>query len=125
MKKGMKIVSILMIIGGLLTIAVGIGTIGLFMVSGDTSDETHALIFLAFIFGIANGLLEFVGGALGVRAANNPAKATDAVVFGFVTLVVGVCSLVLDFGADKIFASVMPLIYFICAVQLRRSAKES
>lgn len=111
-----------MIISGLLTLVVGIMMTGLFVASGDNSQEAHALIFLAFIFGIANGLLQFVGGALGMRAAKRPEKASDAVVFGFVALVSGVCSVVLAFNVQNVCACVLPLLYFIFALQVRQSA---
>ena len=69
---------------------------------------------------MANGLLEFVGGALGLRAAKNPAKSLDAVIFGFVALAVGVCSLVLDFSVQNICACIIPLLYFVCALEVHR-----
>ena len=80
-----------------------------------------SLIALTLIFSVANGLLEFVVGALGLRAAKNPAKSLDAVIFGFVALAVGVCSLVLDFSVQNICACIIPLLYFVCALEVHRA----
>ncbi len=119
-KKGLKLLSVLMIVLGLLTLAVGIMTTGIFVLSGETTAEVKSLIALTLIFSVANGLLEFVGGALGLRAAKNPAKSLDAVIFGFVALAVGVCSLVLDFSVQNICACIIPLLYFVCALEVHR-----
>ena len=121
-KKGLKLLSVLMIVLGLLTLAVGIMTTGVFVLSGETTAEVKSLIALTLIFSVANGLLEFVGGALGLRAAKNPAKSLDAVIFGFVALAVGVCSLVLDFSVQSLCGSIVPLLYLICASAVRKSA---
>ena len=118
-KKGLKLLSVLMIVLGLLTLAVGIMTTGVFVLSGETTAEVKSLIALTLIFSVANSLLEFVGGALGLRAAKNPAKSLDAVIFGFVAL--GVCSLVLDFSVKNICACIIPLLYFVCALEVHRT----
>lgn len=125
MKKGLTIISVLMMIFGILTLAVGVVTIVMFLVSGQSTTEVHALIGLAFIFAVVNGLLEFFGGYLGIRAAKNPRKSLDAVIFGFVMLAVGVASLVLDFNISNILACVLPLLYFICAMEVSKGAKRS
>lgn len=124
MKKGLKFLSVLMIILGLFSLAIGIVTTGLFILTGETTVEVKSLIGLTLILCVANGLIEFIGGALGLRAVKDPTKGSDAIVFGFVALAVGVCSLILDFGLQNIFACVLPLLYFICAVEVRKVPEE-
>ena len=46
MKKGLKLLSVLMIVLGLLTLAVGIMTTGVFVLSGETTAEVKSLIAL-------------------------------------------------------------------------------
>ena len=121
MKKGLKLFSVLMILMGLLTLALGIMTTGFTTLGVGTSEEVKSLLMLTLIFGVANGLLEFVGGALGLRAAKDPTKGLDAVVFGFVSLTVGVASLVLDFSVQNICACILPLLYFICAMEVHQT----
>ena len=51
-KKGLKLLSVLMIVLGLLTLAVGIMTTGVFVLSGETTAEVKSLIALTLIFNL-------------------------------------------------------------------------
>ena len=120
MKKILKLVSVLMILMGLFSISAGIVLTGLTFLSETSVRPDPNQTLLIFVFSITNGLLEFIGGALGLRTVNNPVRGTDAMVLGFVALVIGVCSLILHFSVQNIFACVVPLVYFICAVDVRK-----
>ena len=66
-------------------------------------------------------VLSLTGGALGLRAAGNPGKATGAVIFGLLALVAGIASAVLELNVQNICACVIPLVYFVCAVAVKSS----
>ena len=123
MKKALTLLSLLTIVMGILTLAIGVVTIVMFLVSGQATTEVHSLIGLSFVFAVVNGLLEFFGGYLGMRAARNPRKSIDAVVFGFFMLMFGVTSLILNLSIQNICACVLSLFYFICAMEVRKAAK--
>ena len=117
MKQGLKVISILMVLVGILTLIVGIASMGLF--SADDSTEAKALVGLSFILLVVGGLLDIIGGLLGLRAAKDPTRATGAVVFGLLALIAGILSIVLDPSAQSIGSCLIPLLYFIFAVAVR------
>ena len=89
MKKGLTIVSVLMLIFG--------------------------------IFTLVTGLLDVIGGLLGLKAAKHPAQATGAVIFGLLALIAGIASVVMQFSVQNLCACVLPLIYFVCAIAVKSS----
>ena len=115
MKKGLRILSVLMLILGGITLVVGIMNV-LLLRETNGGAVAGALIGLTVILFIAGGLLDVIGGLLGLRAAKNPAKATGAVVFGLLALLAGGASVAMDFSVQNICACVVPLLYFICAL---------
>lgn len=121
MKKGLTIVSVLMLILGIITLVTGIMSTSLLGAASDGSTEAKAAFGLAFILLVLGGLLDVIGGALGLRAAGNPAKAGGAVVFGLLALIAGIASAVLELNVQNVCACVIPLIYFVCAVAVKSS----
>ena len=118
MKKLLSVVSILMLILGLFTLVTGILDVSLLLGSGGGA-VTEALAGLAVAVFVVGGLLDVVGGFLGLRAAKNPAKATGAVIFGVLALATAVASVALSFSVQSLCGCVVPLIYFLCAVAIR------
>ena len=121
MKKGLTIVSVLMLILGAVTLLTGIMSITLLGAASDGSTEAKAVIDLAFILLVLGGLLDVIGGVLGLRAAGSSAKAGGAVIFGFLALAAGIASAVLELNVQNICACVIPLIYFVCAAAVKAS----
>lgn len=67
------------------------------------------------------GLLDVIGGLLGLKAAKHPAQATGAVIFGLLALIAGIASVVMQFSVQNLCACVLPLIYFVCAIAVKSS----
>ena len=113
MKTGLKILSVLMLVLGIITLVVGVMDVVLLQNSGGgvMADALAALAIIAFVLG---GLLDVIGGLLGLRAAKRPAKATGAVVFGLLALAAAMA-----FNVQNICACVVPLLYFLCAISVK------
>ena len=121
MKKGLVFVSILMVLLGGFTLATGLVDIGLLSSTGSDGIEVKALMGLAFILFVLSGLLDIIGGLLGLRAAKNPAKAGGAILFGLLALAASAGSAALEPSVQNICACVVPLIYFVCAIGVKAS----
>ena len=114
MKKGLKFLSVLMLILGIITLVVGVMDVVLLQSTGGgvMADALTALAVIVFV----------AGGLLGLRASNHPAKATGAIVFGLLALAAAVASAVMDSSIQNICACVVPLLYFICAISVKNRA---
>lgn len=122
MRTGLKIISILQIIAGLFVAGAGALTAALFA-SGDTSvGSTVEMVALSVVLFVLEGVLAIISGALGLRAARDPEKSMLAVIWGGLTLAISVFSLVTE-GVQQIVSCIIPLLYFIFAMNVRRSRK--
>ena len=120
MKKGLKILSVLMLILGIVTLVVGVMDVALLQNAGGVMAD--ALTALAVVVFVVGGLLDVIGGLLGLRAAKHPAKAAGAIVFGLLALAAAVASAAMDLSVQNICGCVVPLLYFICAISVRSRA---
>ena len=118
MKKLLSVVSILMLILGLFTLVTGILDVSLLLGSGGGA-VAEALAGLAVAVFVVGGLLDVIGGLLGLRAAKDPARSMGAIVFGFLALAAAVASAALAFNVTNLCACIIPLVYFICALAVR------
>ncbi len=118
MKKGLTLTSILMLILGVATLAIGVMDMMVLSGGGD-STEVKALMGLAFILLVLGGLADVIGGLLGLRAVKHARKSTGAVLFGLLALAVGIASVAMEQSVQNICACVIPLVYFICAVSVK------
>ena len=118
MKKGLTLTSILMLILGVATLAIGVMDMMVLSGGGD-STEVKALMGLAFILLVLGGLMDVIGGLLGLRAVKRARKSTGAVLFGLLALAVGIASVAMEQSVQNICACVIPLVYFICAVSVK------
>ena len=122
MRTGLKIISILQIIAGLFVAGAGALTAALFA-SGDTSvGSTVEMVALSVVLFVLEGALAIISGALGLRAARDPEKSMLAVIWGGLTLAISAFSLVTE-GVQQIVSCIIPLLYFIFAMNVRRSRK--
>ena len=117
MKKGLFLTSVLMLILGAATLAMGAMDMAVLSAGGD-GVEVKALMSLAFIL-LVGGLMDVIGGLLGLRAVKHAWKATGAVVFGLLSLAAGAASAAMELNVQNICACVIPLVYFICAVSVK------
>ena len=118
MKKGLTLTSILMLILGVATLAIGVMDMMVLSGGGD-STEVKALMGLAFILLVLGGLADVIGGLLGLRAVKRARKSTGAVLFGLLALAVGIASVAMEQSVQNICGCVIPLVYFICAVSVK------
>ena len=118
MKKLLSVVSILMLILGLFTLVTRILDVSLLLGSGGGA-VAEALAGLAVAVFVVGGLLDVIGGLLGLRAAKDPARSMGAIVFGLLALIAAVVSAVMAVSAATICACIIPLIYFVCALAVR------
>ena len=123
MRTGLKIISILQIIAGLFVAGAGALTVALYM-SGDTSlGLTGETVVLSTVMFVLEGALGLISGALGLRAAKDPAKSMLAVIWGGLTLALSVFSLATEPSVQQLFSCIIPLLYFIFAMNVRKSRK--
>lgn len=123
MRTGLKIISILQIIAGLFVAGAGALTVALYM-SGDTSlGLTGETVVLSTVMFVLEGALGLISGALGLRAAKDPAKSMLAVIWGGLSLALSVFNLVTERDVQQAVSCIIPLLYFIFAMNVRRSRK--
>ncbi|HJD34568.1 MAG TPA: hypothetical protein H9911_08525 [Candidatus Mediterraneibacter tabaqchaliae] len=123
MRTGLKIISILQIIAGLFVAGAGALTVALYM-SGDTSlGLTGETVVLSTVMFVLEGALGLISGALGLRAAKDPAKSMLAVIWGGLSLALSVFNLVTERNVQQAVSCIIPLLYFIFAMNVRRSRK--
>ena len=89
------------------------------LLGSDGGAVAEALAVLAVVVFVAGGLLEVIGGLLGLRAAKDPARSMGAIVFGLLALIAAVASAALAFNVTNLCACIIPLVYFICALAVR------
>ena len=123
MRTGLKIISILQIIAGLFVAGAGALTVALY-ISGDTSlGLTGETVVLSTVMFVLEGALGLISGALGLRAAKDPAKSMLAVIWGGLSLALSVFNLVTERNVQQAVSCIIPLLYFIFAMNVRRSRK--
>ena len=78
------------------------------------------LIGLTVVFVILGGIFEFLVISFGLRPAKDASKATPAVVSGAIALVLAVISLIMDFGVQSLLGCVIPVLYFVFALNIKK-----
>lgn len=122
MRKALSLVSILMLISGAITLAVGVMNVSLFSSAG-SGVMTNALIGLTVVLCILGGALNLTGSLLGLRAVKHSYKAGGAIIFGLLALIAAAASVVLDPTVQSICGCVVPLVYFICALAVKSHSR--
>ena len=106
---------------GIFTLVTGLLDVGLLLGSGGGA-VAEALAGLAVVMFVVGGLLDIIGGLLGLRAART-GRAGAATVFGLLGLVAGAIPVVLGFRVANLCPCVIPLIYFLCAIAARSGSR--
>ena len=126
----LKVVSILMIIGGLLTLIMGIT----FLATGAIADEASAdatgvgLIVILAMLAIVTGVFDLIAGAVGCRASSGKGSAKACKVFAVIILVLAIIGLIgnlrnstsLDSTLSSIGGILFPVLYYIGARQVSK-----
>lgn len=122
----LKVAGILMIIGGGLSIILGIiAMLGVaLIVSALGTEEMLGLLIFATILALLGAIVSLVAGILGVANAAKPEKATICIVFGILAAVLSVLGNVLTATSGGTFSVfnlilglVLPVLYLIGAFQ--------
>ena len=134
MKTGLKVVSMLELIIGIVILLFGLINIVLFaagdgagvsvavlFVAGDgAGDSVAGLLMLSLFLLILNGIFDIICGILGLRAANHPSKAAPAVIFGGIALILAVISLIRNVSIAEAVSCIIPVLYFIFALNVKK-----
>ena len=121
----MKVTGILMIIGGAISVILGIiaalGVAALVYISDGT--VSSALLYASVIVMIVSAVAELIAGIIGVANCKKPDKAGSCIVWGIIVAVLSVAGTILNsvgggsFSAfSLILGLVLPVIYIIGAV---------
>lgn len=129
MKTLLRIISVLMLIVGVISLAVGGMNIGFFYESfsgTDFGDAVAAVLSgVVVILLMVGGLMDLICGLLGLRAAKRPGGSTAAIVFGVLAVIPGVVNLVIDFSTQHILGIIVPALYLICCIVMKSGGKEA
>lgn len=121
----LKVTGILMIIGGAISVIMGIiaalGVAALVLISDGT--VSLALLYTSVILMIVSAVAELVAGIIGVANCKKPEKAGICIVWGIIVAVLSVAGTILNsvgggsFSAfSLILGLVLPVLYIIGAV---------
>ena len=121
----LKVTGILMIIGGAISVIMGIiaalGVAALVYISDGT--VSSALLYTSVILMIVSAVAELVAGIIGVANCKKPDKAGSCIVLGIIVAVLSVAGTILNsvgggsFSAfSLILGLVLPILYIIGAV---------
>jgi len=125
------VVSILLIIGGALSIISGFGLFGLISLvnaaGGYYAGPSVGLIVITGIIAIVAGAYELIVGIIGVRNADKPAQGGLLFTLGIGLCVITLISMILTIAAggnafSGILGFVLPVLFLIGAMNLRKQA---
>ena len=128
MKTILRIISVLMLIVGVISLAVGGMNIGFFYESFGGSDFGDAMAAVlsgvVIVLLMVGGLMDLICGLLGLRAAKRPGGSTAAVVFGVLAVIPGAVTLALDPSVQHVLGLVMPALYLVCCIVMKSRKPE-
>lgn len=124
--KFLKITGIFMIIGGGISLIVGllaVAAVGV-LAAALGSEASLGLLLLAAVLALVSAVVSLVAGILGVKNAARPEKAVVCIVFGILTAVFSVLGNVLtvagggDFSVLNLLTGLLlPILYLVGAFQ--------
>ena len=114
----MRIVSVLTLIAGVISLVAGGMNTGVFYAG---FGETLAAILTAVVVLLlmVGGLMDLICGLLGLRAAKRPGGSTAAVVFGVLAVIPGAAALIIDFNVQRALGLAIPALYLICVIAMK------
>ncbi len=127
----LKVCGIIMIIGGALSIIIGIlAVVGALALTGMGIDAgvSTGLLMVASILALVGGIIELIAGIIGVKNCNDPSKANTCLICGIVVVAVSVLSTILTVVAGGNFSPVsfvtgliLPALYIVGAVKNKQA----
>lgn len=121
----LKVTGILFIIFGAVSVVVTlIGVfMGTFFVAAGMS-VTGAVVVVGIIIMCLGGLLEFLAGIFGVKNCDKPEKCNTCIVYGVLIIALTlVGNLMNGFYWTSVFGYILPVLYFIGAIQNKSAAR--
>ena len=130
--KILKIFGILGIIGGALSLILGlVASFGGSLVTEATEDETAGfmVVFIGIIM-VISGIVSLIEGIFSVRAAKDNSKIGPAWIFAIISLVMGIITLVTNLTNGEGVGGTIPsllisILIFVAANTIRKSVKNS
>lgn len=117
MKTVLRIISVLMLLTGIVSLAAGGINIGVIY---EGFGGTAVVVLL-----IIGGLTDLICGLLGLRAAKRHGGSTAAVVFGVIAVIPGGVSLALDFSMQRLLGIIIPALYLICCIIMKSGGRDA
>ena len=126
----LKVTGILMIIGGSLSIIIGlIAVIGVGALALLLEDANTGLLMFSCLLVLASGIVSLVAGILGVKNAAKPEKAMSCIVCGILAAALSVLGSILNVAGGNNFnvlnlaiGLVLPALYLVGAFQNKKLA---
>ena len=129
MKTLLRVISVLMLILGVISLVVGGMDIGIFYegFSGTSFGDAVAAVLsgVVVVLLMAGGLMDLICGLLGLRAAKRPGGSTAAIVFGVLAIIPGVVTLIIDISVHHALGLIMPALYLICVIVMKSSGAKA
>lgn len=129
MKTVLRIISVLMLLTGIVSLAAGGINIGVIYeglggtaVGSGIAAALNAVVVVLLIIG---GLTDLICGLLGLRAAKRHGGSTAAVVFGVIAVIPGGVSLALDFSMQRLLGIIIPALYLICCIIMKSGGRDA
>lgn len=120
MKGFLKVISVIMIILGILIVGLMVFNISIIRTAGDGVIADVLTGAMIVVLGIS-GVMDLLGGFLGLRAAKDPGKTTAALVFGILAVIPGAISLIMETSTENICGLIIPVLYLVCVIAIRGS----
>ena len=92
---------------------------------GQAAAGLATLISVALVFSVIEAIVMIVGGALGIGASGNVAKAGRCVIMGIIMIIMAVISLIISGMAGSIMwtsilSFILPILYFLAAFMFKK-----
>ncbi len=131
--KVLKVVSIIMIIGGVLSIILSFPQIPDLLAAAAMAGSLGAsgaslLIIFGVILTVVICIVQLCTAVIGLLASNGKVKVKTAYLFGIIMLALAAVSILYSivgsaFGISSIFGLVLPVLYFVSANQMKKDAE--
>ena len=123
MKTMLRVISPLMLLTGMVSLAVGGINIGVICegfsaiaIGNGIAALLSAAVIILLILG---GITDLICGLLGLRAAGRPGGSTAAVPFGVLAVIPGGISLAMGFSTQRLLGLLIPTLYLICCIMMK------
>ena len=123
MKTMLRVISLLMLLTGMVSLAVGGINIGVIYegfsaiaIGNGIAALLSAAVIILLILG---GITDLICGLLGLRAAGRPGGSTAAILFGVLAVIPDGISLAMGFSTQRLLGLLIPALYLICCIMMK------